>query len=184
MRAGPLPPGAPFDDFAAEVRVFFAQHVAGIRGDRDPHPMLVLDTPLGVTGLVMEPEWFATAEDKLRLIAQIVLPAIRQYRATKVAWLHAGTMSTELVAAGGKALADPPAVDESVLVATIIDAEVHQVWIARMVEVEATEDIGPVAQVPSARLSRNVSRAAGEWEQLTPNEQLGLLVTPVQEALR
>lgn len=93
-------------------------------------------------------------ESKALLIEQVILPFIDVMRPEFVAWTFTGRRGTE----DGE-------FDHETAVALCIERERHETWLARLV--------------------RHDDRASlGAWRSWPPNEQDGLMLTPIQRALR
>jgi hypothetical protein len=83
--------------------------------DRDPAPMIALDTPEGVHFIGVDSEFFRPDQPERRrdLISKFVIPMIREHAAWRAAIMHAGWMQSG---------AGPEQTD--VIVVTIVDGEV------------------------------------------------------------
>lgn len=133
--------------------------VAGQLGDRDVTPMVHFETQDGRRELVgVDPLFFTEDGGVTKLIDTFVVPLIREREIQKVAWTFTSAAGPNMYAGGGHDVAGPAIV--RVVVALVMDGEVHETWIAPL-----------LPQV-------------GDWLSLGANTTDGLMVSPVQEALR
>lgn len=168
--------GATFREFADQVKHSYLELVRHTH-DRDPTPMVIFDTPGGVRMQGVDAAFFENEERRVELVERFVVPAIGEHGATKAAWAFAGAVTCCAEAMRSEGREHNPAclvagwgpVVREGIVATVIDPEVHEVWFAETARRDDYE--AGVWQV-------------GEWEAWTTNEQAGLLLTPIQEALR
>lgn len=141
-----------YREFVDHSKAAAAQLVRGLRGTRPPTPILSMVTQGNVTLTGIDPAFFAPdhSERRVELIDRFVVPLVREREASMIGWTFAGL-------GGRRDGAD-------LLTVVTMDREVHETWIAPLVELAA----GTLAP----------------WELLPPNQQAGRLITPVQEALR
>jgi hypothetical protein len=147
--------GATFREFADQVKHAYGELVRKTH-DRDPTPMVILDTPGGVRMIGVDAEFFTSNGTRAELLDRFIVPAIGEHGATKAAWVFVGTLTHRDAGAVVGSL--------EVAVATVIDAEVHEVWFASV--------------------TRGSNLDLGAWNEWPPNAQQGRLLTPIQEALR
>lgn len=122
-------------------------------------PTLHVDGRQGLHILALAGAWFESDETRGRMI-DTLLPTIRSLDAERVAWSFAATIHD-----------DPPygPTDTAIVVVTI-DRERHETWRGLR---------GPYQWTRFDKLLTPI-----DWQQLPPNEQGGLLLTPIQQALR
>lgn len=95
---------------------------AGTRDGRDLTPMLHLESQDGISLLALDPAFFTSASTREVLAHRVAVPAIREYRARKVAWTFTGIVHGEQ--------------SWEALFATFVDAERTEVWVAPIVRPE------------------------------------------------
>jgi hypothetical protein len=123
-------------------------------GSRPVTPMLHLKSHDGVYLVAVEPEFFTTVETRRRLVWQYVVPLLQERKADAVAWTFTALERYE-----------PTETQRNVVCVTVIDRERYEVWLASILR------------------AADRTFTAG-WRAWAPNEQDGLLLTPIQEALR
>lgn len=149
--------GVIFREFVTETLDAVRMLAGGVQGGRDITPMVHLETPDGRRELVAVDPLFFTEDDGVgELVDRFVVPLVREREATKVAWTFTATW-------GAQQLSPTLKVGSiRIVTAVIIDREVHETWLA------------PIFDGPRV----------GDWLNLGANSTDGLMVGPVQEALR
>lgn len=145
-----------FREFVEETKDAVAMLAGGVSGGRDITPMVHLETEVGRELVAVDPQFFEVDGGTEQLVGRFIVPMIQERMAMKVAW----TFTSALRA---KPQFDPPPEAEParMVTAVVIDGERTEAWLAPLFD-------GRV----------------GEWLLLPPNNIHGLLVGPVQEALR
>lgn len=154
-----------FDEFAAEARHALTQLVTDLHGERDPSPMVLMDTPEGIRMVAVDAEFFHPdyPERRRELVSRFVLPMVGEHGAQTVALAYAGWLHRQA----------PEDLDrEEVISITVIDREVHRTWYA------------PLVRDPQPPPGSDQHFTVGMWESWPANKQTGIFVTPIQHALR
>lgn len=142
-----------FRDFTEEVKDAIEALAAGVRGERPLTPMVHLESEDGVHALGVEAAFFESVQSRVLLVQGFVVPLIAERKARIVAWTFSGERTVN-----GDTF--------EVVVATVIDRERAEVWVARVGRVEE-------------RL------VVGGWQPWQVDQaDAPLLIDPVQEALR
>lgn len=144
-----------FRQFVEQVKDAAQAGAQGLRGQRDLTPFLHLEsTGSRVSVFPVDPLFFADEAAQGRLVVA-TLELIDSYNADKVGWTFTGIERDE-------------AGDEAILTALVLDREVEECWTAPIIRGVREDDI-PVL---------------GGWTLTGRNTGAGLLVNPIQEALR
>lgn len=143
--------GMTFRDFTEETKEAVVALVAGMRGDRDITPMVHLHSEDGGREIIgVEAQFFAEPGGVEQLVERFIVPLVQERMATQVAWTFTGAFQD--------GYADPP----RLVVAVVMDREVHEAWVATL----------------------HPDAGVGDWLNLGSNSTYGLMVGPVQEVLR
>jgi hypothetical protein len=149
-----------FRTFADTAKGGMEHLVAGLRGERDPTPMVMLAQGEEVFMVAVDSDFFHPEfpERRRELLARFVLPMIGEHGAQFVALTYAGWLYSN---------APDELIRQEVLSVTVVDREVAEVWWA-----------------PLWREAPGRDFLLGEWRSWPANRQVGRFVTPIQEALR
>lgn len=147
-----------YSEFTEHTKAAVTEQVRGLRG-RDPTPMVHMVTDDAVDLIAVEPAFFDPDHPERRgeLVNGFVVPLAQEREASMVAFSFAGTRITTYEGDRDEERLD-------VMTVVVMDREVQEAWVAPLGDLHA----GAIAA----------------WELLPANEQVGMLITPIQEALR
>jgi hypothetical protein len=150
-----------FRDFVEQTKDAVHTIAGELAGGRPLTPMLHFESPdSGVQIQAVDHRFFQSLDDRRDLVAGFVVPLVRERGTDKIAWTFTGDALTAYV--------DREDDRYEVVVATFVDAEHDETWVARLHR--------PPAGLPYV----------GEWRAWAADvDQEGpLLITPIQEAMR
>lgn len=150
-----------FRDFAEQVKDAAAVLLAGTRGERDPVPMLHIQSRDGrVEATPISSAFFDDLEARPAL-AEMLPPLLESFQAETVAWTLVAWHHD--VDESGWLVGEPI----EVMIAVVIDRERTEVW-----------------RSPIVRYAEPKLALLGGWQDWQANMALGPLIDPIKEVLR